>query len=227
MERLISHDVLDYDMGVLWGIASKYEGIFSDELVECFCRGLASPASLVSVTDLILGLAGVKREDPIHGASIAMALVAQKDKGLGLNRLTILAYVSNQLDAATLTDLTLSALTLSLPPAKDADNFERERLQIRTAHRIMSTVGVPDSRVQTGTNLVFAAREECADVVATEYANGLEGGFAKAVMHDICLFAPYLTSEGLAVPEDLKLDPITSVGCSLWEQLRVSDPFLD
>jgi hypothetical protein len=227
MERLISQDVLVYDLGVLWDIASKYEGIFSDELVECFCCGLASPASLVSVTDLILGMAGVRREDPLHGASIAMALVAQKDKGLGLNRLTILAYVSNQLDAATLTDLTLSALTLSLPPVIDVGDFERERLQVRTAHKIMATVGVPDSRVQAATNLVFASREECADVVATEYANGIEGGFAKAVMHDICLFAPYLTPEGLVVPEDLKLDPITAVGCSLWEQLRVADPFLD
>jgi len=224
--KFITQDVLAYDMGILWAIADRHQGIFSEELVDCFCRGLAAPTSLVSVCDLLLKLAGKDAGDPWGEGIVALALADQRDPLLTLNRLTILAYLSDKLLREDLADLLLTILILGLPVLRGVGGFDRQLLQLKTARRIFEKLDLPDSVLEAPADLLYAPAPESADVVATEFAAGLPGSMAKAVLHDICLFAPFLTVGGLVVPESVRLTPISALGRSVEELLRVEDPFL-
>lgn len=225
-EKLVTQDVLAYDMGVLWSIADRHQGIFSEELVEYLCRGLAAPTSLVSVCVLLLKLAGHHTEGGWGEGIVALALAAQKDPGLTLNRLTILAYLSDRVAKEDLADLLTTLLVLGLPVSSSIDGLERPQAQLRVAGRILAMLDLPEDTLAIPARLLYAAMPEGADVVATEFANGLPDSLAKATLHDICLFAPFLTSGGLVIPSGVRLSPISSQGGSIQDLLKIDDPFL-
>jgi hypothetical protein len=225
-EKLVTQDILAYDMGVLWAIADRHQGIFSEEMIEYFCRGLAAPTSLVSVCDLLVKLAGRHTEMSWGEAAVALALAGQKDPTLTLNRLTILAYLSDRVNTADLADLLMAFLILGLPVSPSISGLERPQAQLRAAGKIVEMLDLPASTLEVPARLLYAASPESADVVATEFANGLPDSMKKAVLHDICLFAPFLSPEGLVIPSETRLDPISPQGGFIQDLLKVDDPFL-